>query len=260
MSILRYSPVNWLIVDWAFPTCGLPKPQPCEPTREPVAPACVAQPLVVLPDTYGWERWLPNVEEGLEEPDDDIVADRVRETAIAFAEQSWVLQREITIRLQAGVTRYPAIGFPDERIVGIISAKLNDGTGCACSGTSASLPGITFNITNTEIHVDSSSSGGKLSVLVWAAPTEDACAHDVLLYNNYRGAIAAEARRRYARSHYYKDRALLNSLVPEQDFMRAALNAKRRAVKPSTIEQYGNVSGLWAGSQGSVGSAAHWRT
>ena len=259
MSVLRYSPVNWLIIDWAFPTCGLPRPQPCEPTPEPAAPACKGQPLVVLPNTYSWERWLPNVEEGLDDPDDDIAADRAREAAIDFAERSWVLQREIVIDLQPGVTSYPAIGFPDERIVGLIGAKLNDGQACGCSKQGGSVAGVTFNVTNTEIHVECAGQGGKLSLLVWAAPTEDACAHDVLLYDNYRSTIAAEARRRYAKSHYYKDRALMYSLPTEQAFEKTALNAKRRAVKPTTAEQYGQVSDLWK-SQRPMGTTAYWRT
>ena len=246
MSVLRYSPVNWLIIDWAFPVCGLPKPRPCEPTPETTAPACQGQPLVVLPDTYGWERWLPNVEEGLEEPDDDIAADRVRETAIDFATKSWVLQRELRIAVQKGVSRYPAIGYPDERIVGVIGAKANGHGSCGCTGRSGEVEGISFNLTNNEIHVESREAGA-LDILVWAAPTEDACRHDALLYDNFRSAISNEARRRYARAHYYKDRALLNSLTPERDFELAAVNAKRRAVKPQTEGGYTGMSNLWGG-------------
>ena len=209
--------------------------------------------MVVLPDTYDWARWLPNMQEGLENPDDDICADRMRETAIDFARKSWILQREVTVVLQNNESNYPVLPLPNERIVGVIAARSDEGGCSACSGMRGTTPfGVEFTAHERGVHITNPSmcgvEGQKLTLLVYAVPTEDACAHDVMLYDEFRSAITAEARRRYAKAHYYKDRALMQSLPSEADFERAALNAKRRAVKPSAQDQHGQGSGLFNGN------------
>jgi hypothetical protein len=253
---LRYSPVNWLIVDWNFATCGLPRPDPCAtPTTTTTEAVCKPLPIVIQPDTYDWARFLPNMQEGLEDPDDDICADRVREAAIDFATQSWVLQREISFVLQKDVTFYPLTPFPGERIVGAIAVKQND-QGCTpCRGTTGMTHlGVEFDVRQNGVHISSDlgclcrNVNQVVSVLVYVAPTEDACAYDALLYDNYRAVITAEARRRYVRSHYYKDRALLQAQTTQQEFERAAINAKRRSVKPSTQDAGQHTGALFAGN------------
>jgi hypothetical protein len=242
---LRYSPVNWLIVDWNFPVCGLPQPQACPTTPTTAAPTvCAAVPMVAPPDTYDWVRFLPNMQEGLEDPDDDICADRVREAAIDFARKSWVLQREVSFVLQKDETFYPVTPLPGERTVAVISVK-HENSGCVpCGGFMGRTKyGVEFDVRQNGINITSDRSclcsmvGQVITVLVAVAPTEDACAYDVMLYDHYRAAITAEARRRYVRTHHYKERMLLQAQATEAAFDQAALIAKRYATKFSTQDK-----------------------
>jgi hypothetical protein len=250
---LRYSPVNWLIVQWGFPACGLPMPDPCEPAATtPAAPTCIPTAAIIAPDTYGWERFLSNVSEGLEDPNDDIMADKAREVAIEFAVKSMTLQREIALRIQPGTTKYPLSELPGERIVGLISAKRDDECGCPCSGVRGSVEGISFHVGQNEIVVDCTlrtNTCEELKLLVYSAPTEDACAFDVLLYDEFRAVISQEARRRYAKMHYYKDRYLMASLGDDKKFIQDTLNAKRRATKSTTVDTYSRGSELFAATR-----------
>jgi hypothetical protein len=192
------------------------------------------------------------VSEGLEDPSDDIMADKAREVAIEFAVKSMTLQREIALRLQPGVTNYPLTALPGERIVGLISAKRDDGCGCPCSGMNSGVEGVAFHVGQNEIVVDCAlraSSCGELKLLVYSAPTEDACAFDVLLYDEFRAVISQEARRRYAKMHYYKDRYLMASLGDDKKFMHDMLNAKRRATKSTTVDTYSRSSDLFAATR-----------
>lgn len=242
---LRYSPVNWLIVDWSFPACGLPQPAPCETTPTPTpATGCVGGvPIVIAPNTYDWARFLPNMQEGLEEPDDDICADRAREAAIDFARKSWVLQREVSFRIQKDETFYPVNPLPGERTVAVISVK-QENSGCVpCGGFMGRTQfGVEFDVRQNGIQITNAgclcaNDGQLVTVLVAVVPTEDACTYDTFLYDHYRAVITAEARRRYVRAHYYKERMLLNAQTTEQAFEMAALIAKRNATKFSTQDQ-----------------------
>jgi hypothetical protein len=93
-----------------------------------------------------------------------------------------------------------------------------------------------------------------ITILVVAVPTEDACQYDVLLYEQFRAVITAEARRRYVRAHYYKDRMLLNAQSSEQDFERAALIAKREATKFTTMDKGQQTPALFHGTRGRLNS------
>jgi hypothetical protein len=239
---LRYSPVNWLIVDWKFPVCGLPQPTACPTTPTTAAPTvCATVPMAAPPDTYDWARFLPNMQEGLEEPDDDICADKIREAAIDFARKSWVLQREVSFILQKDESFYPVSNLPGERTVAVVGVK-QEKTGCLpCSGfIGRTATGVEFNVHQNGIQITSDqgcmcrNAGQVITVLVVVAPTEDACAYDVMLYDHYRSVITAEARRRYVRAHHYKERMLLNAQSSELDFDKAAILAKRDATKFTT--------------------------
>lgn len=253
---LRYSPVNWLIVDWNFPVCGLPQPQACPPATTPTtaATACVGVPMVVTPDTYDWVRFLPNMQEGLEDPDDDICADKAREAAIDFARKSWVLQREVSFVLQKDETFYPVTALPGERIHAVVGVK-QERTGCVpCSGfMGRTNTGVEFDVRQNGVYITSDqgclcrNAGQVITILVVAVPTEDACQYDVMLYENYRIPITAEARRRYVRTHHYKERMLLQSQTTELDFDRAAINAKRDATKFTTKDSGTNTPTLFHG-------------
>lgn len=260
---LRYSPVNWLIVDWSFPVCGLPQPQACPPaaTSTTASTACVGVPMAVVPDTYDWARFLPNMQEGLEDPDDDICADKIREAAIDFARKSWVLQREVSFVLQKGETFYPVTPLDGERIAAVVGVK-QERTGCApCSGfMGRTNTGVEFDLRQNGVHITSDQSclcrnaGQVVTILVVAVPTEDACQYDVLLYEQFRSVITAEARRRYVRAHHYKERMLLNAQSSEQDFERAALIAKRDATKFTTVDSGQKTPALFHGSRGRLNS------
>lgn len=259
---LRYSPVNWLIVDWSFPTCGLPQPQACPPEPTPAAtPVCAAVPMAVVPDTYDWVRFLPNMQEGLEEPDDDICADKIREVAIDFARKSWALQREVSFVLQKDEYFYPVSNLPGERTVAVVGVKQGN-TGCTpCGGMSGVTKyDVAFNVHQEGVQIVSGpgclcrNAGEVLTILVAVAPTEDACTYDIMLYDHYRAVITAEARRRYVRAHYYKDRALMQAQSTEQDFERAALLARRASTKFTTQDSGQHTPALFQGSPGRLNS------
>jgi hypothetical protein len=137
---LRYSPRNWLIVDWsshgrAFAECGLPPPIPCLTGGESCGDAC-AHPLPITEaiDTYDWERWLPEVIIGIDDPDEEIAANYVRQAAIEFCKGGRVLQREVVIELESGVTRYPVFPYDGEQIIGVIGMRAGDSDACSCLG------------------------------------------------------------------------------------------------------------------------------
>lgn len=266
---LRYSPVNWLIVNWAyngtrFADCGLPEPAPCPPEREPSPTPCTPLRVQEAIDTYDWERWLPEVIVGIENPDEEIAANYVREAAINFAKRSRVLQRELLIALQPGVCTYPLEPYDGEEIIGVVGLALDDGKPCSCqSHCSGFMPnGVAFTLDprRKELHLEAPHGGRccdrpqTLRVLVWASPSEDACAQDVFLYDNYRETIAQSARYRYANAVHFRDRLLMASLQDEQGkFERAIARAKRDAMEPHSwaITQTG--SGMWGPRKASRG-------
>lgn len=252
---LRYSPVNWLLVDWgfngeAFANCGLPEPRPCVDGKEPSEAPCVPLPITEAIDTYDWARWLPEVMVGIEDPDEEIAASYVREAAIEFCRGGRVLQREVVIPLQSGVNTYPVIPYEQEQIVGVISATLDQRQSCSCSGTGGDAYGIRFALdtARNEIHVErhGCEEGRLLRVRVWASPTEDACEHDVFLYDNFRRAIAQGARRQYANAVHFRDRLLMMSLPVAGEFERDMLMAKTKAVRKPSSSKRQVGSGMWA--------------
>lgn len=240
---LRYSPVNWLVVDWsqsgqAFNDCGLPKPEPCTNPQHNCGSVCTASiPITEAIDTYDWARWLPEVIVGIEDPDEDIAANYVRQAAIEFAEKGRVLQREVIVELQPDVHTYPVFPYEGERIVGVIGISTVDeccgsSTPSCCGGW---IDGMNWELdtARNELHVQGPRTG-ILRILVWAAPTEDACAHDVFLYNNFRRQIAQGARNAYANAVHFRDRLLMASLQPSDTFQRDMVLAKTKAVmKPA---------------------------
>jgi hypothetical protein len=238
---LRYSPRNFLIVDWsshgrAFADCGLPKPIPCLTGGESCGDAC-AHPLSITEaiDTYDWERWLPEVIIGIEDPDEEIAANYVRQAAIEFCKGARVLQREVVIQLEPGATRYPVFPYAGEQIIGVIGIRNDDDSACSCLGgniTNGLWHGSHWQLdtARNEFIYDSRKSTGLLRLLVWAAPTEAACVQDVFLYDRFRQDITLGARQQYAMAMHFRDRALMSSLAPADMFQRAILLAKTKAL------------------------------
>lgn len=75
-------------------------------------------------------------------------------------------------------------------------------------------------------------------MLVWAAPTEDACEHDVFLYDAFRADITLGARLYYANAVHFRDRLLMASLPTKDSFDRAIVLAKTKAVaRPAASKQ-----------------------
>lgn len=257
---LRYSPVNWLIVDWsfngkAFDNCGLPTPAPCEEPEEEEGPAaCRPLPVQEAINTYDWERWLPEVIVGIEEPDEEIAANYVRQATIEFAKGARVLQREVVVELQPGVDTYPVFPYVGEQIIGVIAARVDNGDACLCNGCSGMVEGVEWrlDVARNELTIPGCLGCGLLRVLVYAAPTEDTCAHDVFLYDRFRADITLGARLMYANAMHFRDRALMNSLPTNEAFTRAIVLAKTKAVRlPSAMQQVPG-SGMWGGSCCSV--------
>ena len=122
---LRYSPFNWLVIDWSFngqrfADCGLPKAPECPEDPEESPAPCRALPIQEAIDTYDWARWLPEVIVGIEDPDEEIAANYVRQAAIDLCKDGRVLQREVVVELQPGVSVYPVFPYEGEQIIGVI--------------------------------------------------------------------------------------------------------------------------------------------
>lgn len=252
---LRYSPFNYLVVDWsfngqAFAECGLPSAPDCpEPTEDSPAP-CRALPIREAIDTYDWARWLPEVIVGIEEPDEEIAANYVRQAAIEFCKDGRALQREIMVELQPGVTKYPVFPYEGEQIVGVIGMRTVDGGSCGCSGTSGRYGPMVWHLdtARNELHVDGGT--GLLALLVYSAPTEDACAHDVFLYERFRADITKGARLMYANAVHFRDRALMASLPSTDEWLRTKLAAKTKALRGAPSGRMQPGSGMWNSSCG----------
>lgn len=258
---LRYSPFNWLVVDWSFngqrfADCGLPKPAPCdEPSEDSPAP-CRALPIQEAIDTYDWARWLPEVIVGVEDPDEEIAANYVRQAAIEFCKEGRVLQREVIIELQPGVTTYPVFPYEGEQIIGVIAIATPAGT-CGCSGaqTSGASGDVrwSLDVARNELHLSGAPAAGLVALLVYAAPAEDACAHDVFLYDRFRADITLGARRAYALAVHFRDRYLLASLPPADEWERRKLLAKTKAVRGAPSGKMQPGSGMWGSGRGTSG-------
>ena len=261
----RYSPVNFLIVDWshngvAFDNCGLPDSRPCE-QEDCVEETCArALPIAEAINTYDWERWLPEVIVGIEEPDEEIAAAYVRSAAIEFCKGARVLQREIVIDLQEHVNTYPVFPYEEEQIIGVIAAKM-EGEACGCSGLSGSLFGFGWqlDVARNELHLTGAPKRGVLKFLVWSAPTEDACVHDVFLYDRFRYDIALGARVMYANAVHFRDRALMASLPSGEAFARAIVLAKTKALSTPSSRLRQSGSGMWGGGTLHRGTNPNYR-
>jgi hypothetical protein len=209
---LRYSPVNHMIINWgingqAFDICCLPKPK-CEgPTPVPPTPdcGCGETPIIEPVDTYDWHRWVPEIIVGFAEASEDMAATYARRAAREFAIKARVLKRQIYIRLQPGVYRYPVEAFADEDVQGVNSIESAQGMcSCECNSRGINIGHVSVNVAKQEIQI--APTGGScgchvsghgpehLLVTVWSAPTEDSCKHDVFLYEQYRREITLGAR------------------------------------------------------------------
>ena len=254
---LRYSPVNYLIVNWgfngkAFNNCGLPEPRPCEDDTGNGQPAkCCPLPIVEAIDTMGWAPWLPEVIVGIEDPDEEIAASYVRDAAIEFAKYTRVLQRQILIPLQDGVCTYPVEPYDQEQIIGVIGAGMDDTPGCECqTKCEGYLPNglrYTLDVARNELHLAPSDPGCLhacdggcriLRLLVWSAPTEDACDHDVFLYERFRKDIAIGARYYYATQVHFRDTRLMGSMNAMPSFELLKAKAKGKAVSRPSSSPY----------------------
>lgn len=218
---LRYSPVNGMIVDWGhdgvpFALCGLPQ---CAEERHPIVhhhrphEHCET-PAIEAVDTYDWYRWVPEIIVGISDASEDMAASYARRAAIEFATKTRCLQRYVPVTLQPGVDRYPISPFEQERAKGIVSVE--SARGECRHGASPRTPrssalqdvgGPFVHASSQEIrfmhpqelpcphHHHHHKHGLKhLLVKVWVAPSEDACAHDALLWDEYRSEITRGAR------------------------------------------------------------------
>lgn len=238
---LRYSPVNGMIVQWghgarSFSACGLPKPLYTH--EQPQSAEACCENVKQLPDAIewaGWGRWLPEIGLGIQDFDEDIAAAYVREAAIDFAQLTQALQRSVFLRVEKNVYSYPLIANDHERIIGVMA--IMDGDYRIHTGASKRQ-----NLTAVVKHgsdevllppaLVQSACGycarkePYLELLVWSAPTEYACAHDVLLYNNHRRLITASARARYVSVLHYDNAALMRSVMSHAQFRAECRNIR----------------------------------
>lgn len=210
---LRYSPVNGIIVDWGlgsqpFAMCGMPTrnceaPSPVPETDEDCP--CGNLPMPEEVDTYDWARWVPEIIAGFSEASEDMAATYARRAAVEFAAKTRALQRQIAMRLQSGVTRYPLFPFEDEMVLGVLSIDSDKGAcACECNHNALNIGRVYVHIDSNELRIepDAKSCGchtsnpgpSQLLATVWVAPTEDSCKHDKFLYERYRREITLGAR------------------------------------------------------------------
>lgn len=241
---LRYSPVNGMIITWgigaqSFSSCGLPRPLRNSAGHNVYAKddCChheQIQPSITWAD---WGRWLPEVGVGIPDFEEEIAAAYVREAAIKFATEAKVIQRSVFLQLQEGVMAYPLEPYENERIVGVMAVL--DGNYRLRTGgadVTESLGAVMQHGTNTvllrpELVDCACRRGGRgiIELLVWAAPTEDACLHDKMLYDQYRRVITAHARAMYATVYHYENRALMASIQPAAIFEQEIRKARGKA-------------------------------
>lgn len=261
---LRYSPVNGLIVDWsdtsnnAFTDCGLPQPQECGGPNTGGSGSCDtcddAIPIAEAIDTYDLYRWLPEVIVGIDDPDEEIAANYVRQTMIDFCAGGRVLQREVRIELQEDQYVYPVFPYVGEQIVGVIGTKINDCfefcAGQSCSGNLYNRTQWRLDAARNELNLvrdrgclwPFEQDPCVMKLLVWSAPTEDSCQHDVFLYDSFRKDIAQEARRAYATAVHFRDPLLVRSLPSEKDFEHNTIVAKTKAMNLPSAHRMGHGS------------------
>ena len=201
---LRYSPVNGMIVDWGhggtpFALCGMPQPACEHPIATERTPECTpcGDPIIEAVDTYDWYRWVPEIIAGLPEASEDMAATYARRAAIEFCTKTRCLQRLVPVTLQDGVLRYPIEHFDEERAKGVVSVDSARGA-CAHSGCNRGVDvGVPFiHASSQEIRFASAPPPhtGHLLVKIYVAPSEDSCAHDALLWDDYRAEITKGAR------------------------------------------------------------------
>lgn len=269
---LRYSPVNSIIVDWGingqpFSMCCMPEavcPQP-SPVPTPPQDCCdVTLPMPEPVDTTDWYQWIPEIIVGLQDASEDMAASYARRAAIEFARTSRALQRQIAIRLQPGVLRYPLEPFEDESVQGVLRIQGPTGT-CTCETELGAIDiGIvSVNVATQELRIQpqAMSCGCHLGrkgpewilVTVWSAPTEDSCKHDVFLYDQYRREITLGARAAFIKeahsmgayktqrgyANYRGDQAMFQrAQMLETEFKREMARARRNAVLDNEIDTH----------------------
>ena len=208
---LRYSPANGIIVDWGignepFSMCCMPEPS-CEgPAPVPTPKECCDDlPVIQEVDTYDWYRWVPEIMAGFPDASEDMASTYARTAAREFAQKAHVLKRQIGIKLQHGVYRYPLEPFEDEQVQGVMEIDSPQG-GCGCESNQHGLNigAVRVDQARSELVIEPTHGccghhvgyHGPHSILVtvWSAPTEDSCKHDVFLYEQYRREITKGAR------------------------------------------------------------------
>lgn len=266
LDTLVYSPVNFLAVDWAmggkrFERCGLPHPRPCQQPAKHEPECQEALPLPTPITTYDWDRWLPEIIVGIDDPTEEIAADFARAAAIEFCKSTRALQREIVIPLQHGERSYPVPAVEFENVLGVIGAGINDEPRCRCQHghNQGWLPNgvqYLFDQARSEIHL--MMDGGcrchhntrdMLRILVWAAPKEYACEYDSFLYEYFRNEITLMARHNYVRNVHFRDTMLVGSLKALHEIERLWAQAKIRALSSHTFAPVSGRSGLFGGGQ-----------
>ena len=215
-------------------------------------------------NTYDWYRWVPEIIAGVEDASEDMASSYARRAAIEFARAARVLQRQIAIRLQPGVFRYPLEPFEDESVQGVL--RIEGPTGrCSCESETGpvDIGVVSVSVATQELRIHpgpvscgchTGRSGPEwILVTVWAAPTEEACKHDVFLYEQYRREITLGARAAFIKeahsmgayktqrgyANYRGDQAMFQrAQMLETEFKRELARARRNAVLENEIDTH----------------------
>jgi hypothetical protein len=186
--------------------CCMPTPS-CEgPAPVPTPKECCDDlPVIQEVDTYDWYRWVPEIMAGFPDASEDMASTYARSAAREFAQKAHVLKRQIGIKLQHGVYRYPLEPFEDEQVQGVMAIDSPQGCcGCESNQHGLNIGAVRVDQARSELVIEPTHGccghhvghHGPHSILVtvWAAPTEDSCKHDVFLYEQYRREITKGAR------------------------------------------------------------------
>lgn len=176
----------------------------------------------VIQDPISWVDWTvfsDDVGLGFVGFDEEVAPYFSREAGIDFAKETKCLQRQLFLDLKPNVWRYDLPIPKEENYGGILGyfyggVFRKHGLHCAIQSQLGSVQPHTNVIEfNRNLLLNPT---GEILVVVWTTPNERSDVFDITLYDYYREQIVADARYRYARRFYYRDKELVSSVTAER--------------------------------------------
>jgi hypothetical protein len=162
-----------------------------------------------------WAVWLPEVIVGLEEPNEEIAANYVRQAAIQFCRDALVLQRQMHIRFaHDGWAVLPQYKENEQIIKVLNNPKVRSYVMNDASEMYAKIEHFAFHWHESRCHSHHWYNHDAV-VLFCAAPTEFSQTHDSILYQRWRAPITEAARISYVKAYHFKNQEALRALSPQ---------------------------------------------